>query len=233
MGSEKKKILIVEDDADMSFILGNILTAKGFDTQKCDKAEEIYNTYSHYHPDLMLMDRMLDGVDSITAMNRIRKENGSIPIIVLTAMASEEELLKGFENGATDYVKKPFSARELSARIDAHLNLKQPEAALMKNLEIRSIKLNRARMTLDSNSGEHSVTALEYNLAKILIENKNRICPVDMLERELWGDTDATHGQCLRVYISKLRSIFTEDEHIDLKCIRFKGYMLRDLSEDA
>ena len=207
------RILIVEDEPKLVRLVSEVLTAVGFVTLSTARGEQAVEMAALEQPDLMVLDILLAGeMDGFEVARRVR-EFSSVPIIMLTAKARESDLLQGFDVGADDYLTKPFSSKELLARVRAVLKRSRQEAAGQGESEINCgplrIELARRRVTRDGQ--EIRLTRTEYNLLHELAAHKNQVMLHEQLLTAVWGFEYRDDLDYLRAYIRYLRQKLEAD----------------------
>lgn len=207
------RILIVEDEPKLVRLVSEVLTAVGFAMLSTARGERAVEMVALEQPDLIVLDILLVGeMDGFEVARRVR-EFSSVPIIMLTAKARESDLLRGFEVGADDYLTKPFSSKELLARVRAVLKRSRQEAAGQTEAEISCgplrIELARRRVTRDGQ--EIRLTRTEYNLLHELAAHKNQVMLHEQLLTAVWGFEYRDDLDYLRAYIRYLRNKLEAD----------------------
>ena len=169
-----KTILVVEDDADISSLLRFSLENAGFSIFESPSAEAAMQILTEEQTDLVIIDWMLPGMDGLSLTKSLRKRTDTekIPIIMLTARSEEADAIRGFDSGVDDYVTKPFSPRELIARVNALLRRSSGEAGSL--IESNGISLNTHNHTLQINGENLYLKPREYGLLQYLMKNPNR-----------------------------------------------------------
>jgi len=225
----KGKIMVVDDEESLVRLITYNLEKEGYTTVHAYDGNKAWDLIKREKPDLIILDLMLPGKDGLEICWDLRSENIKIPIIMLTAKDEEIDKVLGLELGADDYVTKPFSVRELNARV---------KAVLRRNAEIhekdndnRTIRAGKFLVNQDSYeiyAGEKllELTLKEYELLEILIRNKGRVLKRDFLLEGLWGFSDTANTRVLDVHISKLRDKIEEDSKNPkyIKTVRGLGY---------
>jgi phosphate regulon transcriptional regulator PhoB len=205
----KEKILIVEDEKDIVKMLEYNLKKEGFRTLSCYDGEDALDLANREHPDLIILDLMLPGIDGLEVCKTLKKESttASIPIIMLTAKTQEPDKIVGLELGADDYVTKPFSPRELIARIKAVLRRAQEKQKLPEVLKIGDLVIDFSKILASIKGKPLELTAKEFELLKTLIRAKGRVLSRDYLLDTIWGYTRAVEIQTrtVDVHIRTLR----------------------------
>ena len=206
-------VYIVEDDEDIRELSVYALRSGGFDCEGYESAADFLEALEHERPDLALLDIMLPGEDGLSLLKRLRgsKRFAQLPVIMLTARGDEVDKVVGLELGADDYLTKPFSHRELLARIRAVLRRSQAGGETAEVLAVGDVRMNvdRHEVTLD---GEPIQLALkEFQLLEILLRNAGRVLTRTQLISRVWGDDYVGDTKTLDVHIKRLRSKLEPD----------------------
>jgi two-component system KDP operon response regulator KdpE len=221
------KVLVVDDDRTLLRFLEEYIRALKYDVISASGgAEAIRLAYSH-QPDLVVMDVMMPGMDGWETTTRLR-EMSDVPIILLTAKSSEEDKLRGFELGIDDYITKPFSFAELTARIQAVLNRVRQKPAERRNL----IPLGKLVLDLDRcevRDGEEVIllTPNEFRLLDVLTKNLGKPVSEAQLIREVWGKESSIDTAAVRRYIWLLRKKLEQDPANPRLIITVRGFGYR------
>lgn len=213
------KLLVIEDDATLNQLLTKTLERKGFEVLSAMHGKQGLRLAYQSHPDLVILDVMMPEIDGWQVCERLR-EVSDVPIILLTAKVSQDDVLRGLELGADDYIKKPFNLGELELRIKAILrrtNAEQQEFASFYEDSTLRINLDR-RQILRRGEPVH-LTPTEFRLLSYLVRNKGHVVPREELLTEVWGPEYVDDTSCLSLYIRYLRSKL-EDDPGDPKYIR-------------
>lgn len=209
------KILIVDDDSTLLQLLKSSLQLHGFDVTATESGAEALRAAFQLHPDLIILDVMMpgeNGLDGIEVCKRLR-DMSDIPIIMLTALSQESDVVKGLNAGADDYIKKPYSIAELVARIQAQLRPKNHRADSVKSSTLRvgdvSIDLPKRKVTVRGQ--EVKLTPTEYDLLVFLARHRDVVVSHRKLLNEGWGPEYVDQLDYLRLYIRYLRCKIEKD----------------------
>ncbi len=229
----KEKILVVEDEKDIVKMLDYNLKKEGFRTLSVHDGEDALDLANREHPDLVILDLMLPGMDGLEVCKTLKKESktASIPIIMLTAKSQESDKVIGLELGADDYVTKPFSPRELIARIKAVLRRVKEKDKLPEVLKIGEMTIDLSKIAVTVKNKALKLTAKEFELLKTLIKAKGRVLSRDYLLDNIWGIDHAAEIQTrtVDVHIRTLRKkLKSESKYI----VTVKNYGYRFEYED-
>jgi len=205
----KEKILIVEDEKDIAKMIDYNLKKEGFRTLIARDGEDALDSAMRELPDLILLDLMLPGVDGLEICKELKKERktAGIPIIMLTAKSRESDKIVGLELGADDYVTKPFSPRELIARIKAVTRRAKDKEKLPEVLKIGDLEIDFSKIAVRAKDKPVVLTAKEFELLKTLIQARGRVLSRDYLLDNIWGFDHAIEIQTrtVDVHIRTLR----------------------------
>lgn len=203
----KETILIVEDEKDIVKMLDYNLKKEGYKVLAADDGEDALDMAKSRQPDLILLDLMLPGLDGLEVCKELKSERKtrSIPVIMLTAKAQESDKVVGLELGADDYVTKPFSPRELIARIKAVL--RRGKEKLAEAVKIGDLGLDFSKIEVTVKDKPVELTSKEFELLKTLIQAKGRVLSRDYLLDNVWGFNHAIEieTRTVDVHIRTLR----------------------------
>jgi DNA-binding response OmpR family regulator len=223
----KTRVLYIEDEPFLGRIVSETLQQQGFELNLVVDGAQVMKALQSFRPDICVLDIMLPNVDGYTLCREIRAQKPGLPVIFLTARSETADLVKGFEAGGTDYIKKPFSMEELIVRINNQLQLlsskKKPESE--KDLIIGKYRLSASRYELISPTTIHKLSAREMEILQLLTPGNNRVVERRDLLMQVWGDDSFFNSRTLDVYVRKLRSLFAEDPDIELVTLKGKGYL--------
>lgn len=205
----KEKILIVEDEKDIIKMLEYNLKKEGFRVIATHDGEDALDLALRQYPDLILLDLMLPGIDGLEVCKSLKKESKTslIPIIMLTAKSQESDKVLGLELGADDYITKPFSPRELVARIKAVLRRVTEKEKLPEVFAAGDLKIDFAKISVNVKDKPIELTSKEFELLKTLLKAKGRVLSRDYLLDTIWGYDHAMEIQTrtVDVHIRTLR----------------------------
>ncbi len=230
----KKTILVVEDEVSIATLLKYNLEQAGYNVLTAHDGREGLNTIVELNPDLVLLDLMLPSLDGMEVCKEVRSLRINVPIIMLTARDDEFDKVLGLELGADDYMTKPFSPREVVARVKAVLRRFTPNVVevnqneLANQVEYHILNLHVYPDRFEAYLGEKQLefTPKEFELLVYLIENKNRVLTRDQLLSSVWNYDFAGDTRIVDVHISHLREKIEENSRkpIFIKTIRGLGY---------
>ncbi len=225
--SDNKRILLVEDDPSLGFVIKDNLSLRGYDVTLCQDGEAGENLFlsSTFH--LCIFDIMLPKKDGFTLARNVRSMNATVPILFLSAKAMMEDKLAGFSTGADDYITKPFSLDELLCRIEVFL---RRNPALRQSSEkivfVGNYAFDFSNLTLTNNGKEKTLTQKEAEVLKLLYHNRERVLKREEILKLIWGDDDYFMGRSMDVFISKLRKYLKEDPSVQIVNYHGVGFKL-------
>jgi two-component system, OmpR family, alkaline phosphatase synthesis response regulator PhoP len=226
------RVLVVEDDKDIAGLIAHSLQKAGHAVETAASGTAGLKQAKDAAPDLILLDLMLPGMDGLLVCQALRNDpqTASIPIIMLTARGEESERIAGLELGADDYVTKPFSPRELTARVAALLRRVQRPAAAATGgpLEYGPLTIDVERHAVHVDGTAVRLTAKEFLLLQYLVEHRGRVLSRDLLLTDVWGYQYTGGTRTVDVHIRRLREKvpFLADA---ISTIKQFGYRLEDL----
>lgn len=201
--SNQAEILIIDDEIQIRKLLEITLDSNGYKTFFAVNAKEGLLAAANYQPDLIILDLGLPDEDGQVVLKRLR-EWFKNPVIILTVKNTEEEIVKALDNGANDYLTKPFRTQELLARIRTALrNLVQREQEPI--IKFGDVSIDFASRIVKLKEDILKLTATEYNLLSILAKNEGRVLTHHYLLKEVWGNSYSDQTQYLRVFVAQLR----------------------------
>jgi two-component system response regulator RegX3 len=226
------RILIVEDEASFSEALAFLLTKEGFETAIAEDGRQAINMFNADGADLILLDLMIPEVPGVEVCRTIRTQS-QVPIIMLTAKDAEIDKVVGLELGADDYVTKPYSSRELIARIKAVLRRGQGEDGSNQDqdlLEVGPIRLNIGKHQVFVSGNPVALPLKEFELLEFLMRNSGRVLTRSQLIDRVWGGDYYGDTKTLDVHIKRLRAKVEADpaNPILIQTIRGLGYKLEN-----
>lgn len=230
MGSTHSRILIIEDDRKMSSALVSGLEAAGFEVATASSAEEGFFLVHTLRPDLLLLDLTLPQRNGLDVLRQIRKEGIDMRVLILTSHNTVEDRVEGLRTGADDYLGKPFSFPELTARIDALLR-RFLTPATGPVLVIGDLFIDTKNRTASRNGEQLELTAREFDLLLYLAENRGRTVSREMLAKNVWRETSrfTPIDNVIDVQIARLRKKIDDPFEVKLlQTVRGLGFSLRE-----
>jgi len=204
------RVLVVDDEPPIRKFLRISLTAEHFDVIEAGDGSEALTLIGASPPDIVILDLGLPDVEGEELIHAVRAISG-VPIIVLSIRAAEQQKIAAFEAGASDYVTKPFSLGELTARMRALLRDRRPSHPAGPVFEVGKVRLDVAKHRVLVDGVEVKLTPKEFDLLALLVSNHGRIVTHRQLLRELWGEAHEDDTQYLRVYVGQLRQKLGDD----------------------
>ena len=202
-------IMVVDDDQDLAEMLGIVLTSSGFDVDMVSRGDEALEVFRNNPPDLVLLDVMLPGIDGIEVCRLIRKES-MVPIVMLSAKGETQDVVRGLEAGADDYMQKPFRDKaELIARI--RTRLRRTNSDVTGLLSIGDITIDVTAHEVRRGATLIQLTRLEFDLLVALAKDPGRVFTRDALLSEVWGYRQTTDTRLVNVHVQRLRSKVEHD----------------------
>ncbi len=229
MMETKAKILLVEDDANLSLVLKDYLEMLGYFTVLRKDGEEGLKAFKEENFNMCILDVMMPKKDGFSLAQDIRELDSDVPIIFLTAKTLKEDRITGFKAGCDDYITKPFSTEELSLRIEAILKrciVQYRQENVPKVFEIGKYLFDHENMLLSISNDSKTLTRKEAALLKLLCKNKNQLVTRDFALKQIWGSNDYFIGRSMDVFIAKLRKLLSQDDTITIKNIHGTGFKL-------
>ncbi len=228
MANNPKRILLVEDDPSLGFVIHDNLTLKGYHVTLCKDGEEGEKTFHNQPFHLCILDVMLPKKDGFTLAKNIREKDKGIPILFLTAKSMTEDKLSGFQTGADDYITKPFSLDELIYRIEVFIRRSNGAASVSPEsiFSVGEFSFDPSRLILKNHASEKTLTQKEAEVLKLLFQNRDRVLKREEILKQVWGDDDYFMGRSMDVFISKLRKYLKDDPAIQIVNYHGVGYRL-------
>jgi DNA-binding response OmpR family regulator len=228
--SDAPRILVIEDDAAIRLGLRKTLGFDGYDVIEAPDGERGLEMVFEQRPDLVVLDLMLPRLNGYEVCRTIRKHDKTIPILILSAKGEEMDKLTGFDVGADDYVTKPFSSRELAARVRAALRRTQAHDDGAERFTEGRIEVDFPGQKLSVDGVEVEVSNREFRLLRYLIQNRGRVLSRDQILNKVWGYDYEGTARTIDNFINKLRSkieVDATDPRLILT-VRGVGYKFAD-----
>ena len=224
------RILLAEDEKDLNHIITQKLTSDGYSVDSCFDGQDAIDILSYTEYDAIILDIMMPKADGYTVLQALRNIGKTTPVLFLTAKDSIPDRVKGLDSGANDYLVKPFSFEELTARIRA---MTRREFGMSNNiLTVNDLSLDCATHIVKRAEKEIQLSAKEYALLEYLMYNQGIILSREKIENHIWNFEYEGGTNVVDVYISYLRKKIDEDHETKLiHTIRGRGYVLREDSD--
>ena len=221
----KPRVLIVEDDAEIADVLRRSLRIEGYDVKVSGDGGEALGEASLFEPDAVVLDLGLPGLDGIEVSKKLR-EDGDVPILMLTARDSLEDRVEGLDSGADDYLVKPFEREELLARLRALLRRRPPRGSA--SLVVGDLRLNPDAREVFRGDRRIELTAREFELLEYLMRNERLVISRERLLDDVWGYAPLAETNTVDVFISNVRrKLEAGGEPRILHTVRGAGYVIR------
>lgn len=219
------KLLLAEDERSLSKALTAILEHNGYTVDAVYDGVEAMEYLEMGEYDGLILDIMMPRMDGMTALQKIREQGNQIPILMLTAKSEVDDKVAGLDNGANDYLTKPFASKELLARIRAMTRTQT--VAVTSVLQFGNISLDQATKELSSPSGEFHLANKEFQVMELLMSNPKNVIPTERIMERVWGYDSNAELNVVWAYISYLRKKLTAlKADIQIKATRNTGYSL-------
>ncbi len=224
-----RKILIVDDEHHILELIQFNLESNNFDVITCDNGEDAVIAANDESIELIILDLMLPGINGIEVCRRIRMSpNKNVPIIMLTAKGEENDKIQGLDIGADDYMTKPFSIRELLARIKAVLRRIDDKNNDNENLiKVRNVIIDIEKHEVRKDDTILELTLKEFELLKILARNKGKVLSRDVILDKIWGYEYFGDTRTVDVHIRHLRKKIDDNEGVFIETVRGVGYKMK------
>jgi DNA-binding response OmpR family regulator len=225
------KILLVEDEPFLGQIVSDSLRSRGYDVHLETSGIGALNSLDDRMPDVILLDVMLPSMDGFEVATEVRKRDVNAPILFLTAKTETEDVLKGFEAGGDDYLRKPFAVEELIVRMEHLLRIKnassQPaDGELVLTMGDFTLQVRSQTLTHVPTGESRKLSHRENELMKMLHRHRSDMLPRKDVLISLWKDDSYFNSRNLDVYISKLRSHLKADPRVEIITLKGHGYRL-------
>lgn len=219
----------MEDELSLGLIVKESLETRGFEVNYCQDGRSGLSSFKEFKPDICLLDIMLPIKDGFTLAQDIRKLDARVPIIFITARSQTPDVVKGFEIGANDYIKKPFSMEELIVRIIARLSdnsglIEQQDA--QRSFVIGKFQFNYDKQVLYFQGKEKKLTHREAEILRLLCIHRNRVLERSLVLDKVWGDDNFFNARSMDVFITKLRKYLVDDPDVEILNVRGIGYKI-------
>lgn len=224
----KQKIFLVEDDMNFGLVLKSYLEMNDYDVTHVSDGADAIPTFKKDKFDLVVCDIMLPNVDGFTIGKNIREIEQGIPLIFLTAKTLKEDVMKGFDVGADDYITKPFDSDVLMMKIKAILKRsdRNDETEVQDIVNIGNLEYHTKLRQLKFEDDCQKLSPREGELLKLLYANKNKVMDRNEALRSIWGDDNYFNARSMDVYITKLRKYLKKDPRLQINNVHSSGFIL-------
>ena len=225
------KILLVEDDETLGYLLGEFLRSRGFDVAWAKDGADGLRQYNAGHYDLCLLDVMMPALDGFTVAELLRQRRAGLPIIFLTAKSLHADVVRGFKAGADDYLKKPIDEEELVARIQAVLKRAAAGQAGLTDgertvFQVGDTIFDSEKWSLQLGGEVTNLTEMEARLLKMLCEKSGQLLRREWVLEKIWGRSDFLARKSMDVFISRLRKYLAQDPRVKITNLHGSGFVL-------
>lgn len=214
MSTKNPSVLVADDERALRDFVSENLSARGFDVLEASTGLETLALFNTKKPDLIILDIMMPNMDGFETCRRIRKTS-TVPIIVLSALDEDQDIVQALDLGADDYLTKPFSVTELMARVRAAVRRSQwqtgPDEDAAALLDYDVIQLDPTKMTVDVRGKSVNLTRTEFAILQYLMEKGGAIVPHYELLEQIWGPNHGHQPEYMRVYIGRIRRKIERD----------------------
>lgn len=226
MSNQGAQILVVEDEATQREVIAYNLRKEGYVVRVAQDGNAAELELAEAVPDLILLDWMMPGASGLELARRIRRrpETKDVPVIMLTARAEEEDIIRGLDVGADDYVTKPYSVTELLARVRSAL--RRSRSSVEDVISVGTIEMNIESYRVHVGDHEVSLGPLEFKLLRVLMERPGRVFERDQLLDKVWGRDIDVESRTVDVHIGRLRKALGEDAGNQIRTVRGIGYAI-------
>ena len=224
-----KLIAVVDDEPDIVELITHHLKKEGFRTKEFYDGESLLNFVKITPPDLIILDLMLPGLDGLEVCRILKRDEktSSVPIVMLTAKGTETDIVVGLELGADDYIVKPFSPRELVARLRAVLRRTEPKKEKSKLIKINNLVIDLTRYEVRVKGEKVNLTTTEFKILSFLAEKPGWVLTRNQILQDLWEDEKIVLDRTVDVHIKNLREKLGEAGKL-IKTIRGIGYKIEE-----
>jgi len=222
-------ILYIEDEQHLGLIVKETLEKQGYNVVWETDGAKVMDHFNSFNPQICVLDIMLPNVDGYELCEQIKRLRPELPVVFLTAKTETADLVKGFEAGGTDYIRKPFSIEELMVRIQNQLSLKAGQDhhndALNEEIKLGNYTYFPNRYELSGPGGLISLSQRDSEILTFLSHALNQVIERKQLLISVWGDDSFFNSRNLDVYIRKLREYFKHDPNLRIQTLKGKGYL--------
>lgn len=226
MKLKNQKILLVEDDPNFGAVLKDYLEMNDLSVTLAADGQAGLRAFKEEEPHLCILDVMMPKKDGFTLATDIRNLDKHTPLIFLTAKSLKEDMLRGYQTGADDYLTKPFDTEVLLYKIKALLQRTVPEEEEKTIYRIGKYQFNRENRILSLGSKERRLSPKESALLLLLLQNRNKLLSRSDTLKKIWKDDNYFTGRSMDVYIAKLRKYLSDDENISIINVHSEGFRL-------
>lgn len=227
MMNDRIHMLLVEDEQTLADIIADTLGEKEFDVTVAYNGIEGLRLFNEVHPDVVVTDIMMPGLDGFSFVDELRRRSTDVPVLFLSARSAAEDVVRGFEKGGNDYLRKPFAMSELIVRVKALVG--RNRAARQRSdahYRIGRFEFDVARQRLNDGGQTQELSAREAGILKLLCEHMDEVVPTQLILQHIWGDDTFFNARSLHVFITRLRRRLSADPSVQIVNARGVGYKL-------
>lgn len=225
--TEKQHIFLVEDDLSFGSVLKSYLELNDYRVTWVDDGKYAMERFRNGSFQICILDVMLPNIDGFTIGTEIRKTDKEIPMVFLTAKSLKEDILKGYNVGADDYITKPFDTEVLLCKIQAIIKRQTAQPAAEEEVfSVGSYTFDWKLRKIDKNGTAQKLSPKEAELLKLLCMHKNELLPRETALRKIWGDDGYFTARSMDVFVTKLRKYLADDPTIEIRNIHGSGFLL-------
>ena len=219
--------MYVEDEPALARIVSETLSARGFDVQLAITGKQAIGLATSQSFDICVLDIMLPELDGYSVAKQLKQISNDLPIIFLSAKSQTKDVIKGFEVGGHDYLRKPFSMEELVVRIQNLIDLHKSGGQTRRIFQFGIFVFDPDRYELKYEDRVIQLSEREASILGILLEHKNKTCPRKTILIKTWGDDSYYNSRNLDVYVNKLRKLLSPDHSISIVTLKSVGYLFK------
>lgn len=225
--NDKIRLLLVEDEHTLAEIIADTLGEKEFDVTVAYDGVDGLRQFDACRPDVVVTDIMMPGMDGFSFVDELRRRSSDVPVLFLSARSAVDDVVRGFETGGNDYLRKPFAMSELVVRVRALVGRSRsahPDADRI--YEIGRFRFDTGRQTLSDGDRVQELSAREAGVLEILCSRMGETVPTQLILKRVWGDDSFFNGRSLHVFITRLRHMLSSDPSVQIVNARGVGYKL-------
>lgn len=223
MDDVQARILIVEDDASIGRFVELELGHAGFDVKRVTDGAAALGAVTDFAPELLILDLMLPGMDGLEIATALRERGDTMPILMLTARSETQDVVRGFDSGADDYLRKPFEVPELLSRVRALLKRVECERPSAQ-YRAGNIEVDPQSRTVTVDGEVVKFTAKEYDLLEFFVVNAGRVISRDEILEKVWANQHTSDSNVIEVFVCHLRNKIGDKDNQIIRTIRGVGY---------
>ena len=221
-----RRVLLVEDNADLAFGLRTSLEVEGYEVLHAATGPEGVRLAQAEHPDVIVLDLMLPQLNGYEVLKRVRGARLDMPVLIMTARGEEVDKVQGFRHGADDYVVKPVGVLEFLARVEALLRRARPRAAA-ETFRFGDLEVDLGRRAVSVAGSEIELSPLEFDLVAALARGRGAVVSRNELLKDVWGYHASIESRTVDTHVAKVRAKIDRDGQSHVVTVRKKGYRLR------